>query len=103
MKNIDYLTKLNNYNYLVDNYDKYIKNNKNSKLIAIDFIRFKYINDNFGHKIGDKCLILFSNFVKQTFKNSILIRRSGDEFVIVTNLSDLEIENNVEIINHLII
>lgn len=103
MKNIDYLTKLNNYNYLVDNYDKYIKNNKNSKLIAIDFIRFKYINDNFGHEIGDKCLILFSNFVKQTFKNSILIRRSGDEFVIVTNLSDLEIENNLEIINNLII
>lgn len=100
MKNyIDGLTGLYNMAYLYKNYVKYIKNNLNSYTIAIDFAKLKYINDNFGHAVGDVCLQTFSKLVKKTFTNSLVIRRSGDEFVIVTGKTSREIENDFEAIN----
>ncbi len=82
---IDELTSLNNALYLKEQYKEYIKKDGTTYLIAIDFRSLKYINDNFGHKVGDMCLILFSQIVTKRFSDSLLIRLHGDEFVIVTN------------------
>lgn len=80
----DNLTQLYNMLYLHENYQQYIKKNKDSIVVSIDFQKLKYINDNFGHEAGDKSIILFADIIRKVFKNSMLIRRSGDEFIIVT-------------------
>lgn len=85
----DDLTNLNNMVYLKEHYSEYINRNNEKYMIAIDFRSLKYINDNFGHDIGDSCLIAFSNIAKKIFEDSIVIRRSGDEFIVVTN-SDMQ-------------
>ncbi|MFA7688776.1 MAG: bifunctional diguanylate cyclase/phosphodiesterase, partial [Bacilli bacterium] len=102
--NRDILTGLNNMYYLKNNFKDYILKNKDVLLLLIDFRQLKYINDNHGHESGDKCLILFSNYIKKYFANSLLIRRSGDEFIIVTsnNISNLKkllykVENEISL------
>lgn len=96
----DGLTGLNNMTFLYDYYSEYLKQYKNNcYLIAIDFAKLKYINDNFGHAVGDLCLKTFSNIIQKFFPKSLLIRRSGDEFVIVTSKSTIEIEQTLTRIN----
>ncbi len=85
---IDNLTKLHNMLYLHENYSKFISG-KDCNVVSIDFQNLKYINDNFGHDAGDKSLIIFAKILKEVFLNSLLIRRSGDEFIIITS----EVEN----------
>lgn len=48
-----------------------------------DVDKFKEINDNFGHEVGDEVLIEIANVMKASFRGSdILIRLGGDEFAI---------------------
>ena len=97
----DGLTGLNNMAFLYDYYEEYLKQNENNcYLIAIDFAKLKYINDNFGHAIGDLCLKTFANLIQKYFVKSLLIRRSGDEFVIMTSKSTTEIEELISKINN---
>ena len=89
--NLDNLTNLNNMYYLKENFKDYVKNKKNVRISMIDFRKLKYINDTYGHKEGDKCLVAFSDSLKEVFTNSILVRISGDEFLVVSNFT----ENNL--------
>ena len=51
-------------------------------ILDIDF--FKSINDNFGHVYGDEVLLLFSELMVKTLRNSdMLFRYGGEEFVVV--------------------
>ncbi len=50
-------------------------------LCVIDVDKFKYVNDNFGHAVGDKVLIAIAKALKDTFRDSdIVFRLGGDEF-----------------------
>lgn len=95
---IDNLTGLNNMLYLYENYYTYIEKNPNTYTVSIDFQKLKYINDNFGHAIGDLCIITFADIVKKVFDDSLLIRRSGDEFIIITSLELEVIVRNIHVI-----
>lgn len=90
---VDSLTGLNNMLYLFENYSRYISNKK-TYLISIDFQKLKYVNDNFGHAVGDVCIMTFANLIRVYFKDSLLIRRSGDEFVVITPLEPEAIIKN---------
>ena len=96
---IDNLTGLYNLFYLKENYSKYIEKREKCYLISIDLKKLKYINDNFGHDAGDKSLITFANSLLSVFKNSLIIRRSGDEFVILTELKHNQIIENLKIVD----
>lgn len=51
-------------------------------LAIFDIDYFKRVNDNFGHLIGDEVLLLFSQHLKQSFRDSDpLFRFGGEEFV----------------------
>jgi len=51
-------------------------------VMFMDLDNFKNINDQFGHPIGDLCLIAFSNLLKRfEDKNQRFYRLGGDEFV----------------------
>jgi diguanylate cyclase (GGDEF)-like protein len=53
-------------------------------LIYLDIDNMKAINDNLGHKEGDKALIDVSDILKRTFRESDIVARiGGDEFAII--------------------
>lgn len=84
----DALTGLGNRFY----YHKYIQkalaraNRRQSQvsLIVLDLDKFKSINDQFGHLIGDSLLISFSELISESIRDTDhAFRIGGDEFVIV--------------------
>ena len=58
---------------------------KYSTLLIADLDNFKYINDTFGHKRGDKILIDFGWYLNEYFSDDLIGRWGGDEFLIATN------------------
>ena len=99
MKYLDKLTGIHNELYLTEHYSEYIRNHNNSKLIMIDFEKFKSINDTYGHNIGDKYLILFAKLLETHFPSSIVTRLHGDEYCIVTGFPDELIQDRFKIID----
>lgn len=80
----DELTGLPNRKMLEYTCEQLIEEEKPFALIFIDLNKFKYINDVFGHIVGDEYLIKFSQITKDVLKDKGLVTRySGDEFIIV--------------------
>jgi len=71
-------------------------------LIVCDLDKFKSINDNFGHQIGDKVLMHFANALRSSVRDSdSIFRFGGDEFsVIVESASDQSLIVIESRINH---
>jgi diguanylate cyclase (GGDEF)-like protein len=63
--------------------------------IFLDIDRFKWINDTFGHRVGDEVLRVVARLLRQTVrKTDYAIRWGGEEFVLVLpgcNVTDAEI------------
>lgn len=57
----------------------------NYSLAIVDVDKFKYINDTFGHNMGDRALIEISKILKNSVsdKNDKIIRFGGDEFIML--------------------
>ena len=69
-------------------------------LIVCDLNKFKSINDNYGHQIGDQVLIHFANALRISVRDSdSIFRFGGDEFSIIvesaSNQSLAIIENRI--------
>jgi diguanylate cyclase (GGDEF)-like protein len=89
----DILTKIPNLHYfnLLFQQTMARANRHMSKfsVLFVDVDHFKFINDTYGHDIGDKVLYQSACLLKQTLRsNEIIARIGGDEFVIL--LEDLE-------------
>jgi diguanylate cyclase (GGDEF)-like protein/PAS domain S-box-containing protein len=99
--NFDFLTGLPNRQMFHDRLTQEIKktnrNNLQLALLFIDLDRFKEINDNFGHDIGDAMLKEASIRLNQCVRETdTLSRLGGDEFtVILGQLDDLSIVERV--------
>lgn len=67
-------------------------------LLFIDLDKFKPINDTYGHAEGDHALQVFSNILRDVFRDSDVIgRMGGDEFaVLLTRSSAAECESIVQ-------
>src|SRR6185503_18719285 len=53
-------------------------------LIYIDVDNFKIINDRFGHRSGDRLLVLLAEALRANFRETDLVARlGGDEFSII--------------------
>jgi len=64
-------------------------------MLDIDY--FKRINDKFGHIYGDEILLLFSNAIKNTFRDiDLLFRYGGEEFAAL--LKDVSAEQALSIL-----
>ena len=90
-KLIDPLTGIGNSEYFEKNYKSYNKHHQNSQLIMIDIEKFKHINDNLGHNIGDLYLKILAKILEKNFQDSLVVRIHGDEFIILTCLSENKI------------
>ncbi|MFB2896442.1 GGDEF domain-containing protein [Aerosakkonemataceae cyanobacterium BLCC-F50] len=59
-------------------------------LLFIDLDELKQINDNFGHKMGDRAIVDAARILQQSFREAdVVARLGGDEFVILAT-SDLD-------------
>lgn len=102
---LDELTQLYNRKFLIDVFDRNLKELKRTKQIfsiaILDLDHFKHINDTYGHLTGDKVLVSFANFLKKYTRSSdTVFRFGGEEFVILfQNTKQIEV---VEIVSRLI-
>jgi hypothetical protein len=80
----DYLTMLFTRQSFEDYAQMLIEKRKPFSLLLIDLDQFKEINDSYGHYIGDRVLIRFSEILKRVYpKNKMIARLAGDEFIVV--------------------
>ncbi len=82
----DPLTGLPNSRYMFMAFDQNVKKAERSKekmaILVMDLNRFKEINDQYGHKVGDDVLVKVSEVLqKEMRKYDTCIRYAGDEFV----------------------
>ena len=95
---LDELTGLNNrrgFMLLADHQSNVARRDKKPMtLLFIDLNNLKTINDNFGHKDGDRAITDTAVVLRQTFRESdILARVGGDEFcVLMTSEGELDVE-----------
>ncbi|MEH7117925.1 response regulator [Neobacillus vireti] len=85
---VDGLTQLYNRKFLVEEYNRNlrdIKRNKQPFSIAIlDLDHFKKINDSFGPINGNKILAAFGAALKESIRSTDMVfRYSGEEFIII--------------------
>ncbi|MEW6989672.1 diguanylate cyclase [Colwelliaceae bacterium 6441] len=59
-------------------------------LVVIDIDHFKKVNDNYGHSVGDQCLIKLGQLIKQVLRRSsdIGCRYGGEEFCLILPETD---------------
>ena len=82
------MTGLHNRRWLEETYTRELKrsNDGNFSLSAfmLDIDHFKAINDKYGHKIGDECLIALAEVLKLMKRDGMFCARyGGDEFFIL--------------------
>ncbi|SFP32310.1 diguanylate cyclase (GGDEF) domain-containing protein [Hydrogenimonas thermophila] len=92
----DPLTNLLNRRAFLEKIDFLTKLAKRHKqmlaVLFLDLDNFKFVNDSYGHSVGDELLIKVANILKESIRETDLIARiGGDEFVIVlTDVKDAD-------------
>lgn len=84
--NIDVLTGLPGRRVLDETFDRQLRDAtpNNLYLVLLDIDRFKYVNDTYGHLVGDIVLRnLASNLTAWTRHDETAYRYGGEEFVII--------------------
>lgn len=99
----DYLTNIYNRRYFFEyGSNKYMKSKRNNKdlyLIVMDIDKFKKINDEYGHDVGDLVIKEFVRGIRELIptNNSLFARLGGEEFgLMIWDYKYEEIEKNLE-------
>lgn len=89
---IDELSGLYNRRYLnAVLTERKITSRKSLHGIMMDVNDFKYINDNFGHSMGDKAICTLGNILFRSIPDGgMAIRYAGDEFIVLLSGVDTE-------------
>ena len=86
---LDHLTKVYNRKMLSQQLEDLCNNKsyiKDVHMYMIDIDDFKYINDTYGHVVGDKVLIFLANILRKTLRDGDRIYRyGGEEFIVILN------------------
>lgn len=85
----DFLTKLGNRKALVEDanniWNECINENQCVSVVMIDVDKFKYINDTYGHEIGDVVLKRLAQIISENSitNNGYAYRYGGEEFLMI--------------------
>jgi diguanylate cyclase (GGDEF)-like protein len=80
----DTLTGLKNRRFLNDFLRRELQSGVDMTVALVDVDRFKAINDNFSHRVGDEVLVGIAGAMKACLRGTdFAVRLAGDEFVIV--------------------
>ena len=96
---IDSLSQLYNRYAGEKKINEYLNSNVYGTFIILDVDKFKYINDTYGHSIGDEAIQKVSQALKDIFsqEDDIVMRLGGDEFAVYSphinenNLKEVEL------------
>lgn len=96
----DVLTGLFNRKYYNEKIEEHLSLYKrystSFSMIMFDIDDFKYINDVYGHKTGDKVLVEMSKLIQSIIrKNDLLFRVGGEEFIVI--VPNLYLEKSLSI------
>lgn len=93
---IDSLTKVKNRKY----YDEQISSLSFKAVAFLDMNRFKHINDNFGHREGDRVLQEVAAAIAKSVRTTDIVSRyGGDEFVVCFDeISKKVLKDRLEVI-----
>ncbi|WP_339669231.1 diguanylate cyclase [Dasania marina] len=82
--NRDYLTNLHNRRYFYSKgeaqYQLAVKNGSPIAVAIFDIDKFKKINDNYGHKIGDQVLRFLADEIRHNLLHFLVARMGGEQF-----------------------
>ncbi len=98
---IDELTKVKNLKAFKEDiaflFKRYHRYKSHFCIIMLDIDNFKYINDTYGHDMGDKVLIELANIVKSNIRDDLdrLFRVGGEEFVLLC--SDISLKDGIKL------
>lgn len=86
----DHLTKLPNRRLLEDRISQVmsysVRYQTSFGIFNLDLDKFKYINDKFGHKVGDGLLVVVAKRLLASVRATDTVARvGGDEFIILVN------------------
>ncbi len=85
----DYLTNLFNRSYLDEKIKGSQLEDKGGTLLLFDLDNFKRVNDNYGHQVGDKILIMVANIFKNNIReDDVAARWGGEELAIYLPKAD---------------
>lgn len=89
----DALTKLYNRSFMEEKISELLRHSHKGALFIVDMDNFKFVNDNFGHIMGDKILKTFASTLLECISESDYAGRlGGDEFIIFfDNISSYQI------------
>lgn len=95
LSNTDHLTKLSNRKHINNVFKKEFKRSKRYdkplSVILFDIDNFKFINDKYGHNVGDKVLRTISKSVSSSIRQSDELGRwGGEEFIVICPETTLE-------------
>ena len=99
---MDAMTKLANRNAYERDIDSFKKDELIGKSVVIfDLNNLKYVNDAYGHRIGDYYITIASEFIKETFEMfGTIYRIGGDEFcAIVDSITEDKLNELRKILN----
>lgn len=100
--NYDGMTGLPNRESFFASLEQLRSDDVDNVLMIVDADHFKNINDNYGHPIGDKALILIAEVFRKTLRKSDLVGRiGGEEFgIFLPDTSEAEGQIIGEMIRH---
>jgi diguanylate cyclase (GGDEF)-like protein len=86
----DSLTQLPNRHFVFDFLEYILANASRKKMrgaiLFMDLDNFKFINDSYGHEIGDFVLVEVASRLKKVLRqDEVLARLGGDEFLVIIN------------------
>lgn len=89
----DALTKVANRSALFEQgtvlVKTFSKQPQDLSVLLLDVDHFKKINDNFGHNIGDRVLVIISELIQETMRSrDVFARLGGEEFVALLPYAD---------------
>jgi diguanylate cyclase (GGDEF)-like protein len=89
----DSLTGLLNRRYFHERQEEEVsrsgRHGRNLSVMMLDIDGFKYYNDTFGHRIGDKALKVIADIILNSVRSiDIVSRHGGDEFMVILPETD---------------
>lgn len=92
LASLDALTKMPNRRSLTEFLDNIFIKHQEMCMFMIDIDHFKYVNDNYGHDVGDEVLVHISHILTQQLRNTDFISRyGGEEFLAILPGTSLDV------------
>ncbi|WP_040727011.1 GGDEF domain-containing protein [Thiomicrorhabdus sp. Kp2] len=81
---------------LKEDFGRALREKSALSVVMVDIDHFKNINDNYGHLVGDKAIILISSILKNILRDGdIVVRYGGEEFLMILQAANSKDAANV--------